>query len=176
MSTQRQISTPTLSTPRTILRPYTRADETAFVTLFRDDQVNRFVGDGTTDPVEDLQALFGRIFDIVYANQRFAVWAIEYDGQFAGHAEIKPSPADDVDGWEIIYMLRRDVWGKGLATEVARAITMYGFEEVGLEKVYATIMSENLPSARVLGKVGYKFVAERVEENMTVHIYAIERK
>lgn len=66
-----------------------------------------------------IQALFHRIFSDVYAERRFAVWVIECDGQFDGHTEIKPSRADDIAGWEIVYILAKAHWRKGLATEIS---------------------------------------------------------
>jgi ribosomal-protein-alanine N-acetyltransferase len=52
------------------------------------------------------------------------------------------------------YTLRKDEWGKGYATEVARALLTYGFETLGLHRIFATSSPLNIASHRVLEKVG----------------------
>jgi RimJ/RimL family protein N-acetyltransferase len=58
-------------------------------------------------------------------------------------------PAVEV-GWRLAF----DCWGRGLATEGARAVVRYGFEEQGLESVVSFTVPENLRSRRVMEKIG----------------------
>jgi ribosomal-protein-alanine N-acetyltransferase len=164
-----------LETARTRLRPYRAEDEDDFVNLFQDPDVSRYVGDGGDpgDPAED-RALFGRIFSLVYRENRFAVWAVERSGSFIGHAELKPSPSDDVDGWELVYMLTRPNWGTGLGGEVARAITRYGLIDLQLPAVWATIDHSNAASIKLITRLGYDLVTVRHEDATSVHIYRIQ--
>lgn len=76
--------TPVLRTDRLLLDPYTPEDEEAFVALFQDTRVSRWMGDGPTTEAED-RALFGRVFTKVYAENLFDVWAVRRDGR-AGRA------------------------------------------------------------------------------------------
>jgi RimJ/RimL family protein N-acetyltransferase len=55
---------------------------------------------------------------------------------------------------EIGYELAPDEWGRGYATEAAQAIVRFGFEELGLHRISAWTVAENVASARVLEKVG----------------------
>ena len=48
-------------------------------------------------------------------------------------------------------------WGKGVATASLRALTEYAFTELGLVRLYATVMEWNPASARVLEKAGYEY-------------------
>jgi [ribosomal protein S5]-alanine N-acetyltransferase len=48
----------------------------------------------------------------------------------------------------------RDWWGQGYATEAARAVLRYGFEELKLNRIYAHHMTKNPASGRVLEKIG----------------------
>ncbi len=59
---------------------------------------------------------------------------------------------------ELGYRLKRDVWGSGLATEGCRALIAKGFDEFGLERIYASTMAVNLPSRRVMEKLGMRLV------------------
>lgn len=131
-------------------------DEEAFVALFQDTQVSRWIGDGPSPEAED-RALFWRVFD-VYAEERFDVWGVRLDGRLVGHAEIKPSKT--VDGHELIYALSPAVWRRGLGTELAAAIVDYGFDTLALPEVYATVAAPNTASLRVLTKVGFEHVRD----------------
>jgi RimJ/RimL family protein N-acetyltransferase len=52
------------------------------------------------------------------------------------------------------YRFRRDAWGKGYATEGARALVRKGSSELGVQRVVATTYEENLASRRVMEKLG----------------------
>jgi RimJ/RimL family protein N-acetyltransferase len=55
---------------------------------------------------------------------------------------------------EIKYALRRDCWGRGLATEAAAGLLAYAHAAFGIERVIATTAPENEASHRVLLKAG----------------------
>ncbi|MFF2040386.1 GNAT family N-acetyltransferase [Kitasatospora sp. NPDC058170] len=153
--------TPTLRTERLLLEPYVPADEEGFVALFQDTSVSRWMGDGPASEAAD-RALFGRIFTKVYAQDLFDVWAVRRDGLLVGHAEIKPT--DVTGGHEIIYALAPAAWGSGLGTELAEAITAYGFGTLGLTRVYATVAAPNTASLALLDRIGFEHVQD-VEED-----------
>ncbi|MNL48225.1 putative ribosomal N-acetyltransferase YdaF [compost metagenome] len=60
---------------------------------------------------------------------------------------------------EFGYSLSRAFWGKGLATEAARAIITFGFEVLALNRIEAKCMVENVASERVMQKAGLRFDA-----------------
>lgn len=62
--------------------------------------------------------------------------------------------------WELSYGLRRDRWGRGYATEAARACVRHGFEELGVAKIVADVDPANAASAHVLEKCGFVRVDE----------------
>ncbi|WP_344073753.1 GNAT family N-acetyltransferase [Streptomyces crystallinus] len=155
-------SAPTLRTDRLLLDRYTPADEEAFVALFQDTRVSRWMGDGTTSEAED-RALFGRVFSKVYARDLFDVWAVRQDGRLVGHAEIKRT--DEVDGHEIIYALAPEVWGRGLGLELAAAIVTHGFDTLGLTEVHATVAEPNRASLALLERLGFAHVRDITEDD-----------
>ena len=57
---------------------------------------------------------------------------------------------------EIGYWLGKKYWGRGIATEVVRLITIFGFNKLKLKRIYALVFVKNKASARVLEKNGYK--------------------
>lgn len=58
---------------------------------------------------------------------------------------------------EFGYWLGEPFWGRGIVTDVARAMVEYGFETYGLRRIYATVYAWNPGSARVLEKAGFEF-------------------
>ncbi|MEU2131506.1 GNAT family N-acetyltransferase [Streptomyces sp. NPDC018352] len=156
------MTTPALHTARLRLAPYTPDDEEDFVALFQDTRVSRWMGEGPRSETED-RALFGRIFSRVYAQDLFDVWAVRHEGRFVGHAEIKPSA--DPGGHEIVYALAATAWGQGFGTEIAQALTGYGFDALGLTEVHATVAADNTASLTLLGGIGFRHVRDTVEED-----------
>ncbi|AJE39503.1 GNAT family N-acetyltransferase [Streptomyces nodosus] len=152
--------TPTLRTARLLLEPYVHKDEDAFVALFQDIRVSRWMGEGPLSEAA-ARALFGRIFTKVYARDLFDVWAVRRDGLLIGHAEIKPT--DESGGHEIIYALTPTVWGSGLGTELAEGIVAHGFGALGLTEVHATVAAPNRASLALLARIGFEHVRD-IEE------------
>lgn len=57
---------------------------------------------------------------------------------------------------ELGYWIGVPFWGKGYATEAARAVVAFGFEMLGLNRIYAHHFTENAASGRVLVKIGMR--------------------
>ncbi|MCP2165135.1 GNAT family N-acetyltransferase [Goodfellowiella coeruleoviolacea] len=156
--------TPPLRTRRLTLTPYERADEEDFVALLGDENVSRWMGDGPM-PEAAIRALFDRVFTKVYPRNLFDVWAVRdrRDGRYLGHAEIKHTEV--VAGHEIIYALAAHAWRQGLGTELAEAVTDYGFAVLGLTEVHATVAAPNTASLALLARIGYRHVRDIVEDD-----------
>ena len=76
------------------------------------------------------------------------------DGQLSGVIGLHVKRDDDVA--EIGYWVGVPFWGRGYATESAREIIRFGFEELALNKVYAGCFTRNPASGAVLRKLGMK--------------------
>lgn len=166
-----------LETTRLLLRPYEPGDLAAFVSLFTDAVVMRHVDRGVLAP-DEAAALFGRVFTHVYADGAFDVWGVfgRGGGAYAGHAELKPrrdalARAGDL---EIVYLLGRECWGRGLATELASAVVAHGLEGRRAARLCATVAPGNAASIRVLEKLGMRYVEEFEDEGGRTLVYAIE--
>jgi RimJ/RimL family protein N-acetyltransferase len=57
---------------------------------------------------------------------------------------------------ELGYWIGKEFWGRGLATEAARAIINYGFESLGLNRIHAQHQTRNPASGRVMAKLGMR--------------------
>lgn len=71
---------------------------------------------------------------------------------------------------ELGYWLGHPAWGRGFATEAARAAIDFGFAELGLARIYAHVLADNCASLRVLDKLG--MVSEGVKRQ---HIHKARR-
>lgn len=66
----------------------------------------------------------------------------------------------DASEHEIGYRLPQHQWGKGYATEIAKAFINYGFNQLKLSELYGTTHPENAVSQKVLEKVGFEYAGE----------------
>lgn len=146
-----------LETDRLVLRRFTEADVENLFDLDSDPAVMRFLTGGKPTPREVVRSEILPRFLQCY--ERFAglgYWAaIERStGAFLGWFELRPREGGSRDEAELGYRLRRSAWGKGYASEGARALIRKGFTECGLQRVVATTMTVNTASRRVMERAG----------------------
>ena len=104
--------------------------------------------------------MFGRIEEH-FQRHDYGVWAVELPGQipfigFVGLAVV-PFEASFTPCVEIAWRLTPPWWGKGLATEGARAALAYGFERLDLKEIVAFTVPGNTRSRRVMEKLGMRY-------------------
>jgi ribosomal-protein-alanine N-acetyltransferase len=76
---------------------------------------------------------------------------------------------------EVAYLLGPSHWGRGLATEAAKASLEYGFEQVALDQIVALVHPDNRASQRVIEKLEMPFVNVAEYFGITVRRYLMER-
>jgi RimJ/RimL family protein N-acetyltransferase len=162
-----------METERLILRRYAEPDKSEFIKLFTDAPVMKYVGDGVLT-AEQAEAFWQKLFEKLYP-QNFNIWAVfaKQDSAYIGHAGIYPRPTRAED-WEFVYFLNRQSWGKGYATEIARRIIEFGFEELNLPEVYATVDDVHSASIHVLEKAGMSFKNYEFDEAGRFSVYSIK--
>ncbi|MFB9312844.1 GNAT family N-acetyltransferase [Nocardioides plantarum] len=156
---------PTLRTARIRLDPLTLAHTELLVELDADPEVLRFVW-GRPLSREEVVGTWMPRRTREDADERGIGYWVGFDAAtdaFLGWWSLNVVD-DDPDAAELGYRLRRDAWGRGLATEGARALLTHGFGTVGLERVVAETMAVNTDSRAVLEKVGLVQVGARVEQ------------
>lgn len=83
--------------------------------------------------------------------------------EFIGWFELEPNHPGTGDA-EIGYRLFPEYWGRGLATEGARQLLHYGFDQLGAERCVAITMAVNTPSRKVMERIGLRYVRTFHEE------------
>jgi len=130
--------------------------------LDSDPEVMRFISRGQPTPLNRIQNEFIPRFLEYYRQpppQGFWAAHLHQDDKFIGWFHLRPdriSPGE----MELGYRLKRSVWGRGLATEGARALLERALEEWGYARICARTLAGNLASRRVMDKVGLRFEAE----------------
>ena len=79
--------------------------------------------------------------------------AVEVDGQLIGNCGLRLDERSTRQG-NIGFELSPDEWGKGYATEAAARTLKFGFEDLGLNRIWAECIGDNRASAHVLEKIG----------------------
>jgi len=164
------------ATERLILTLFDESLREDFIRLFTDDRVMKYVDKGVLSP-EAADVLWRRLIDDFYPKGIKTIWAVlgKEDRRFIGYAAIRPRPEIRSD-IEISYMLRENEWGKGYATEIAARLIEFGFDELKLDAVYATVDTDNKPSIHVLEKCGMSVVRTEYDEQGEFYLYGIRAK
>lgn len=77
---------------------------------------------------------------------------------------------------ELLYGIVPTHWGKGLATEAARAMLRYGFEELGLPRIVGSTEIANLASVRVMEKAGMVLARRAVVDDRDTVFFVLSRE
>lgn len=112
-----------------------------------------------------------------YAQHGFGLWALilKQTGRLIGDCGLVVQEVDGVKEIEIGYHIRRDLWGKGLATEAAQACRDFGFNQLGFDKLISLIHPANVASHRVAEKNGMRLIKEIEWRNKPTCVYVVER-
>lgn len=146
---------PTLATERLVLRPWREADRAPFAALCADPRVMRFLGRPLTREASD--ALVDR-FAAQFAERGFGPWAVEAPGvaELVGCVGLSVPRFDApfTPCVELVWRLAAAHWGRGYATEAARAALRFGFETAGLAEVVSFTTRDNHASRAVMERLG----------------------
>ncbi|MCR9166216.1 MAG: GNAT family N-acetyltransferase [Nannocystaceae bacterium] len=164
-----------LDTARLHLRRIDDGHLDDLVALDSDPAVMRFINGGSPTPrslYED--TLLERMK--AFGDQPFGYAAAYEEHRFVGWFHLRPSVAD-ASVLELGYRLRRDAWGRGLATEGSRALVDYAFGELDRTCVDACTMPENAASIGVMKKCGMHYAGTFVHPRAGFEVvrYLVER-
>ena len=169
--------TPVLVTPRLALRPFAAADGDDLFAMDGDDRVMRYIGTGLPGRTREqsAQALARMIvfadghpgYGLLHARRRV-------DDAFVGGCGLYPLP--DTDDIEIAYRLPHACWGSGFATEMARAVLAFGLRDLALARIVGVTHPENVPSQRVLRKIGMREEGTAIHYGHTMNVFVARRE
>jgi ribosomal-protein-alanine N-acetyltransferase len=155
-----------LETARLKLRLFTLDDLQIMYTLGTDPDVIKYADTPCKDLDEARQRLEqGPLFDYQkYGYGRFAV-ELKETGKVIGFCGIKYLP--EIDLPEVGYRYLKEYWGRGIGTEAAQACVDFAREDLGIKKLIALIMPENIGSIKLAEKLGMK-------KGPAIHIFDVD--
>lgn len=158
MSSAEQDAGPTLRTERLLLRRWRAADAEPFAQLNADPRVMEHFPATLSRTESD--ALIERMEGCFRANG-FGAWAVEFPGSIAlaGFVGLWPQNSEELafaPAVEIGWRLATEAWGRGIASEAARAALDFGFGELGLDEVVSFTTAGNARSRAVMERLGMR--------------------
>lgn len=174
-----------LESERLYLRRATLDDEELFFALDSDPEVMRYIGDGSivTERKHTRAALAERVVVWYARAPGLGVWVCcsKEGGDPIGWFSLKQCSLSHYRGEqlepasshvELGYRLLRTAWGRGYASEMARALVTYGFERLQLREIVAVVLPQNRASVRVIQKAGLTYRCPGRYLGTNVDVYA----
>jgi ribosomal-protein-alanine N-acetyltransferase len=163
-----------LATRRLLLRDFVEDDWAAVLEYQSDPRYLRYYA-WTERNEADVRALLRRWLDWQEQAPRtrwqLAITLPEQGGRLIGICGIRQgeAPADlfgqrETRSADVGYELDPRYWGKGYATEAAREIVRFGFENLGLHRIWAQCIADNIASARVMERLGMRLEGRTRED------------
>jgi len=163
-----------LDTPRLSLRELTPDDLADVTRMLNDAEVTRYYPRVHT--VEDSGRWLRRQLDR-YARDGHGLWRVgeRSSGAFVGQCGLVAQVVDGNAEIELGYLLTREQWGHGYATEAARAALDWGFRVLRPERVISLIDPANLASQRVARRLGMSREGETAKWGRRLCVYSTRR-
>ena len=169
-----------IETERLLLRKPRLEDARDLAAAYADPEVVRFMGDGSTATLAEVEE------GIEQWLERWETWGMSLcslerreDGRVLGRVGfLRWDPETwqvGGDETEIGWLIAREHWGQGYATEAALALRDWAFDERGLTRLISLINHENVRSIRVAERIGERYERDVKIEGKPGRLYAVER-
>jgi GrpB-like predicted nucleotidyltransferase (UPF0157 family)/RimJ/RimL family protein N-acetyltransferase/GNAT superfamily N-acetyltransferase len=157
-----------LETEQLFLKTYTPKDFDSLAALLADPEVMRYSLKGPMSQEEV------SIFVQKRMSEMKCIFAKE-DGRFVGIVGLLHQVIDGIDELEISYRLKRAEWGKGFATEAAKAVRDWAFSHLDCERLVAIIEPANVRSASVAKRLSMTALRVTSFKGFPVEIYRVRK-
>ncbi|MBA3537260.1 MAG: GNAT family N-acetyltransferase [Tatlockia sp.] len=144
-----------LTTSRLIIEEPSLNDLDNLYNLQSNPQVMKYIGEGIRDRMEVIKGLKKAIDHFKKHNFSLGSVYLKHSHKFIGRAGlIYFNYNDKQPKIEVAYALLPDYWGKGYATELTKALSIWAFQNLSINKLIAVVHPENIASEHVLIKSG----------------------
>lgn len=157
---------------RLFFREFTEDDVHALFDLNSNPNVIKYVH----EPVPTLESTGDALQNIIlpqyklYGHGRWAVH-LKSNNEFIGWCGLKH--IKELNEIDLGYRFKEDYWGKGYATEAAKATIDYGFNRLHLKKIIAKALPENIGSLKVMENCGMAYTGTRTEDGLLLKVYEL---
>jgi ribosomal-protein-alanine N-acetyltransferase len=139
----------------------------------RDERVMEWLGGSAAEPDETRSWIEEKAAH--WRHYGVGVWVLDdaQTGALVGRAGLQHTDVQGVDEVELLYALRPEFWGRGLATEAGGALLGLAFSAASLPSVVAYTLPHNVRSRRVMEKLGFTYEREFPHEDHTRVLYRV---
>jgi ribosomal-protein-alanine N-acetyltransferase len=161
-----------LETDRLYFREFTIDDAQLLIDLNSNHLVTRYTGDG---PVANIEASKKILTDIIFPQYKNKIgrWAVHLksNNEFIGWCGLKFIAEDnEID---LGYRFFQNRWGKGYASESAKAVMDYGVNTLELKNIIARAAKENIASIKVIKKLGMIYLKDDMCAHDPAEVYVV---
>lgn len=163
-----------IETERLLIREFTEDDVEEFGKIITDKETMKFF----PSPYKKGDVIKWIRFCIEsYRSLGHSFWAVirKKDNRFLGDCGITIQSIDGEKLPEVGYHFNKEFWGKGYATEAAKACIEYGFKNFNYPSLYSYMTKDNTPSQCVAKRAGMEFVKEFTRDNLNLVVYNIDK-
>lgn len=166
-------------TERLLLREILPSDEKGMFDMDADPDVHTYLGKKPLKTIEEARQTIASIRN-QYIQHGIGRWAVieKETGCFVGWCGLKfitELTCSRLHYYDIGYRFLRKYWGRGFASESAKAVLAYGFQTLSLETIYAIADANNVSSIKVLEKLGLRFVEVFEHQGVPHHWFEIPK-
>jgi RimJ/RimL family protein N-acetyltransferase len=163
----------TFATARLRASKLSLADRDDLVALHLDPEVSRYLGGARSPEATDAYIETGLRH---WRDHGVGLWTLRaHDGAFVGRAALRYIDLEGAREFEIAYALARDAWGKGLATEIAQALSGAWRDQRQDISLVGVVVKGNAPSEGVLRKTGFTYERAARFHDMDCGVFRLKR-
>lgn len=164
-----------IETTRLLLRPLEDKDLHAYTEIMTKHEVTQFIGSGQDKSEEDVKAILQCFQQIQMKHNIILHGVIEkHTKKLIGHCGFLP--LSNRNGFELLYALDSDAWGKGYATEASKACIDYAKKHYDWQEVYAMFYPQNKASKNVLSKLGFRHFTYEDFNDIKIELVVLDLK
>jgi RimJ/RimL family protein N-acetyltransferase len=147
---------PRLQGQRIELRSLVDGDAPALLAIFGDSEVTKYWASPSIPDLAAAKKLIGEAYD-KFARRQLFKWGVASleTGTLLGTCSLGNVVLAHRHA-EVGFVLRRDMWGQGLATEALRVLLAFCFEKLDLHRIEADVDPQNERSLKVLERQGFR--------------------
>jgi len=160
-----------IETERLYLRCFDEKDIGALFPILSDKEVMRY---SMTGPMS-LAQVDHYVKNCIksHTDNGFSPYALICQNTLIGYAGLDKRLVDNVEKVQLTFRLGCLHWGKGMATEIGKAILQYSFGALGLKEIIAIVDPDNHASIKLIEKLGMRFDKAVLYEGLALHVYSI---
>jgi [ribosomal protein S5]-alanine N-acetyltransferase len=158
-----------LESKRCLINPFQTSDLVDVKTLYENPEVRKYLGG---IPTED--TIEGTFNEMLSPSCNSFYWVVreKNTNNFVGIVSLDPH--HDGEYLELSYQLLPKWWGGGYGTEVVKRVLQFAFDELNLSKLVAETQSKNIPSCKLLERLGMNLERKTIRFGAEQSIYSLK--